>query len=461
MRLSLPDTFLSVISIFASVFSRPVWQHVKVLLTGAILAPGKRTVASVLCIMGQADEPHFQTYHRVLNRASWASLKASRFLLRFLLAIFIPGWDTLVFGLDDTTLRRWGKQIKARGIYRDPIRSSHSHVVKVSGLRWLCCMLLTPIPWANRVWALPFLSVLCPSERFYEQRRRRHQSLIERAWQLIRLLRRWLPGRELVVVTDSSFAALELLAQVQSLPKTCLITRVRLDAALYEPAPPRAPGHHGRPRLKGKRLPTLEAVLADDDTKWTTLKVEQWYGEGPRDIEVATDTARWYHAGKAPVALRWVLIRDPQKRFKAQALLSTALDHTAEQIVTWFVRRWTMEVTFEEARAHLGMETQRQWNDRAIARTTPALLSLYSIITLTVHLLIEQGVSQVTSGVGLTLRCTAWYTKSYPTFSDAIALVRRHLWEHLYFSMSQQEIDMIKVPRALFERFMDVISYAA
>src|SRR5687767_10419130 len=144
MRLSLPNTFLSVISIFASVFSRPVWQHANVLLTGAILAPDKRTVASVLRIMGQADEPHFQTYHRVLNRASWASLKASRFLLRFLLAIFIPWWDTLVFGLDDTIERRWGKQIKARGIYRDPIRSSHSHVVKVSGLRWLCCMLLTP-----------------------------------------------------------------------------------------------------------------------------------------------------------------------------------------------------------------------------------------------------------------------------------------------------------------------------
>ena len=167
VRLSLPATFTSVISIFVSVFSRPVWQPAKVLLAGAILAPGKRTVSSVLRLMGQADEPHFQTYHRVLNRASWASLKASRFLLRFMLAIFIPWWDTLVFGLDDTIERRWGQQIKARGIYRDPVRSSHSHVVKVSGLRWLCGLLLSPIPWAKRVWALPFLSVLCPSERFY------------------------------------------------------------------------------------------------------------------------------------------------------------------------------------------------------------------------------------------------------------------------------------------------------
>jgi len=451
--LSLPNTFTAVISIFIPVFSRPVWQHAKVLLTGAILAPGKRTVSSILRIMDKADEPHFQTYHRVLNRAAWSPLKASRFLLRFMLAIFTPWWEPLVFGLDDTIERRWGQQIKARGIYRDPVRSSHSHFVKVSGLRWLCGMLLIPIPWAKRVWAMPFLSVLCPSERFYEQRGRPHQSLIERAWQLIRLLRRWLPGRELVFVTDNSFAALGLLAQVQSLPQTSLITRLRLDAALYDPAPPRQPGTQGRPRLKGKRRPTLEAVLTEKETEWTTLKVDQWYGEGPREIEVATETAVWYHAGKAPVAIRWVLIRDPQEQFKAQALLSSTLEHTAEQIVTWFVRRWTMEVTFEAARAHLGMETQRQWNDRAIARTTPALLSLYSIITLTAHLLMEKGASCV--------RSTAWYTKSDPTFSDAIALVRRHLWDHIHFSTSPQETDMIQIPRVFFERFMDAMTYAA
>ena len=449
---SLPNTFLSVIAIFAPVFSWPVWLSAKVLLTGAILAPGNRTVASILRIMGLADDPHFQTYHRVLNRAAWSPLKASRLLLRFLVAIFTLWREVLVFGLDDTIERRRGKQITAKGIYRDPVRSSHSHFVKVSGLRWLSCMLLTPISWANRVWALPVMTVLCPSERFYEQRRRRHQSVTERAWQIIQLVRRWVPLCELVFVADSSFAALELLDQVTRLPQTSLITRLRLDAALYDPAPPREPGTQGRPRLKGERRPTLEAVLADEDTEWITMKVDQWYGEGPREVEVATDTAVWYHAGKAPVAIRWVLIRDPQERFKPQALLSTNLAYTAEQILTWFVRRWTMEVTFEEARAHLGMETQRQWNDRAIARTTPALLSLFSIVTLTAHLLIEKGASGV--------RSTAWYAKTQPTFSDAIALVRRQLWDHLHFSTSQHETDMVKMPRELFERFMDAMSYA-
>ena len=194
-------------------------------------------------------------------------------------------------------------------------------------------------------------------------------------------------------------------------------------------------------------------MLADEQTQWTPLRVAQWYGEGPREVEVATATAVWYHTGKPPVAIRWVLIREPQEDFKPQALLSTNLAHTPEQMLTWFVRRWTMEVTFEEARVHLGMETQRQWNDRAIARTTPALLSLYAIITLTTHLLIEKGVTCV--------RSTAWYRKTHPTFSDAIALVRRQLWEHIHFSMSLQETDTIKMPRALFERFIDAVSYAA
>jgi DDE superfamily endonuclease len=450
--LSLPIAFSSAIGVFAPVFSRPVWQHAKVLMTGAVLAPGTRTVTAILRIMGRSAEADFQTYHRVLNRAVWSPLKASRLLLRLIVAVFIPR-SVIVFGLDDTIERRRGDQIKAKGIYRDPVWSSHTHFIKVSGLRWLACMVLAPLSWADRVWALPCLTVLCPSERFYAQRGRRHQPLTERAWQMMRLVGRWLPGREIVFVADSSFAVLELLNKVKTLPHGSVITRLRLDAALYDPPPPRAPGTQGRPRLKGKRRPTLEAVLTAERTQWSTMIVAQWYGEGPREVEIATDTAVWYHTGKPPVAIRWLLIRDPHERFKPQALLSTDLEHTPEQMLSWFVRRWTMEVTFEEARAHLGMETQRQWNDRAIARTTPALLSLYTIITLTAQLLIEKGATCV--------RSTAWYRKTRPTFSDAMALVRRHLWDHLHFSMSQQETDMIKIPRVLLERFTEALCYAA
>ena len=323
--LSLPITFSSVIGVFAPALSRPVWPHVKVLLTGAVLAPGKRTVTAILRIMGRRAEPNFQTYHRVLNRAVWSPLNASRLLLRLLVAVFVPR-GVVLFGLDDTIERRRGKQITAKSIYRDPVRSSHTHVVKASGWRWLGCMLLTPIAWANRVWALPCLTVRCPSERFYAQRGRGHQPMLERSWQIIQLVRRWLPRREVVFVADSSFAALEWLALVAQLPRVSVITRLRLDAALYNPPPQRAPRTKGRPRLKGKRRPTLETVLVDEKTPWSTLTLDDWYGEGPREVEVATDTAVWYHAGKPPVAIRWGLIRDPQGHFKPQALLSTNLD---------------------------------------------------------------------------------------------------------------------------------------
>lgn len=193
--------------------------------------------------------------------------------------------------------------------------------------------------------------------------------------------------------------------------------------------------------------------MADAVTPWSQLTVERWYGEAPREVAVATDTAVWYHAGKPPMLLRWVLIRDPNQCFAPQALLSTNLDQTPEQILTWLIRRWTMEVTFEEARAHLGMEAQRQWNARALARTTPALLSLYSSITLTAHQLLRKESTVV--------RVAAWYAKIRPTFADAMALVRGHLWDHSHFATSQHETNMIKMPRVFFDRLIDVVCYAA
>ncbi|MCA1636073.1 MAG: transposase, partial [Acidobacteria bacterium] len=344
-------------------------NHHQVLLVGAILAPGKRTVTSALRVMGLRRERHFQTYHRVLNRAVWSSLSASRILLSLLVAAFVPE-GALVFALDDTIERRRGAQIKAKGIYRDPVRSSHSHLVKASGLRWLSLMLTVRIPWAERVWALPVLTALCPSERYYEERGRRHKKLTTWARQMMRQVKRWLPEREVVVVADSSFAALELLSAMRR--QVTLITRLRLDAALYEPPPPRRPGQNGRPRLKGTRQPTLAAVLKDERTLWTEHRVVGWYGGTERVVEVTSDTALWYHTGLPPVPVRWVLVRDPLEEFKPQALLSTNLENEAVEMLGWFVRRWAVEVTFEEARQHLGMETQRQWSDKAIARTTPA-----------------------------------------------------------------------------------------
>jgi hypothetical protein len=450
--LSLPIAFTSVLGVFAPVFSRPVWPHGNVLRTGAILAPGKRTVTAMLQIMGRSTASDFQPEHRVLQRAVWSPLTASRLLLRLVVAVCVFR-GVVGLGLDDPLERRRGEQITATGIYRAPVRAAHTQMVTASGLRWLACLLLTPLSGAGRAWALPFLTGLCPAKRFDEQGGRRHQPGTERAWQIIRLGVRWLPGRDRVWGADRSWAALELLAKVQPVPRASLLPRLRRDAALYDPLPPRPPGTRGRPRLKGTRRPTLETVLADARPPWPPGLVAQWDGEGPREVEVVTDAAVWDHAGPPPVAIRWGLIRAPQKAFAPQALLSTNLAQTPEQMRPWFVRRWTMAVTFEAARAHLGMEPQRQWHDRAIARPTPALLSLYAIVTLTAQLLLEQGATGV--------RRTAWDRKTRPTFADAIAWVRRHVWAHLLVSMAHQATDMIKIPRAWFERFTEALCYAA
>lgn len=449
--LTLPSELTSLIVAFAPLFSKPVWQHVQVLLVGAILAPGKRTVTAALRVMGLSHERHFQTYHRVLNRAEWSSRAASRILLSLLIKQFAPT-GALVFALDDTIERRRGEQIAAKGIYRDPVRSSHSHFVKASGLRWLCLMLTVRIPWAERVWALPVLTCLCPSERYYEGRRRPHKKLTEWARQMLVQVKRWLPEREMVVVAESSFAALELLAALRR--EMTVITRLRLDAALYEPAPPRQPRQNGRPRLKGGRLPTLATVLKDARTVWTRHTVGGWYGGTERAVEVASGVAVWYHTGKPPVPVRRVLVRDPFEAFKPQALLSTDLESDPVEMLGWFVRRWQVEVTFEEARAHLGMETQRQWSDKAIARTTPAVLALFSIVTLLGH-------HRDSEKPELFVRQAAWYVKRLPTFSDALATVRQQLWREVGFHTSRSEADSVKVDRALLERLTDALCYAA
>lgn len=417
---------------------------------GALLAPHTRTVTQALRVMGKADGRHSQNYHRVLNRAQWSCLSASHILLKLLVKFFVP-CGPIVVGMDDTIECRRGEQIKARGIYRDPVRSSHSHFVKVRGLRWLCFMVLVKVPFAGRVWALPFLSVLCPSERYDRTRRRRQRKLTARARQALLLIARCLAGRQIVVVADSSFAALDLRHAVkEAVP---LGTRLRLDAALYEPAVEEQKKKVGRPRKKGRRLATLNQVAVNREPKWETVTLTDGYGKGAREVALTSASGVWYHIGKEAVPIRWVLIRDPQAEFATQALLCTNLEAEAQQIIDWFVLRWPMEVTFEESRRHLGVETQRQWSDNAINRTTPSLFGLYSIVAVLAQ--------ELANKKKLTPRRAAWSEKEAATFSDALAAVRRYLWSHQHFQTSRAEAEMIKIPRSYLERLTDTLCYAA
>jgi hypothetical protein len=449
--LRLPARFAAVILCFAPLFRQHTWRHAEVLLIGAILVPGQRTVTSILRISGLSRERRFVNYHRVLNRAAWSGRAAARLLLGLLLDAFVPHGPVLL-GLDDTIERRRGKRISAKGIYRDPVRSSRGHFVKASGLRWLSLMLLVPISWAGRVWALPFLTTLAPSERYCREHGRRHKKLTDWGRQLVLQARRWMPGRSLVLVADSSFAALELLASLVQQGVTC-VTRLRLDAALYTPAPPRQPKTLGRPRTKGERLPTLAKVLADQTTAWQRVVVPDWYGEGERVVEICSETAVWRHSGMPVVPIRWVLLRDPGRRFDPQALLCTDLAQEPLQIVRWFAQRWQLEVTFREVRDHLGVETQRQWSDKAIARATPCLLGLFSIVTLLA--------TRLSHHANLQVSATAWYRKQRPTFADTVAAVRQQIWREQGFLTSRHASKPTKLRPALRDGIVHALCYAA
>jgi hypothetical protein len=447
-----PTILATWLAVFRPCFTAPVWSRILVLVAGAVLSPGKRTITQALRVMGLADEPGFRRYHEALSRARWDSRDVARRLLMHLLATLWPNGE-VVIAIDDTIERRWGAKIKARGIYRDPVRSSRGMFVKTSGLRWLCLAVALPVPFAGARWALPFLTVLAPSVRWSDAQGKRHKTLTDRARQAILQVKRWLAHRSVVVVADSSFAALELIAAVRD--HVCLITRLRLDANLFQPAPERRPGQRGRPPLKGKPSPKLNAVLMDPKTAWTRLTMSEWYGGQTRELEYVSGVAVWYKSGMPPANIRWVLVRDPSGEREPQAFLCTHADRLPESILGLFVFRWRIETTFQEVREHLGVETQRQWSDLAILRTTPALLGLYSLIAVWAHGMATGGAAAVQP------HAAAWYEKSQPTFSDAIAAVRRVLWMPPDFPTSRSPTEKVEIPARLLNRLVETLCLAA
>jgi hypothetical protein len=445
----LPEAIIRVLDSFAPLFSHRVWPHAQRLLLGAILAPGARTVTAALRVMGLAAERRFTNYHRVLNRATWSARHGSQILLGLLITQLVPSGATIVLGADDTVERRSGRKIKAKGCYRDAVRSSKKHVMCCFGLKWVAMMLLVPVPWSRRVWALPFLTTLCwPAEH---RGRRRHKTSVDWVRQMMKQVRRWLPGRRLVLVVDGGFAAVALaLACVKS--RVGMVSRLRWDAALYHPPGLQPPGKRGPKPTKGKRQRRLQEWAMRSDTPWETVEVD-WYGGQRKKMWVFSRTALWYTPGLPPVDIRYVLVCDPEGKLRMEAFFCTDLQAPPEQILAWVVMRWSVEVTFEEGRAYLGWETQRQWSDQAIARTTPVLMALYSLITVLAL--------QVSQGGQIPVSVAAWYHKAEPTFSDCLTLVRRHLWRARYVVNSAAEAEFVQCPREAFELLLTGLPLAA
>jgi hypothetical protein len=413
---------LSVLTPFAVAFTAPTFRHALVLVAGTILASGRRTVAAALRAVGLGEERRFTTYHRVLNRGVWSALVLSRPLLDLLVRTFLAPDAPLELVVDGTLERRRGRKVAWKGRFHDATRSQSGHVVTSDGIHWVCVMLLAPVPWSRRRWALPFLAIATFTPATSAKLGKRHRTAPERTEGLVRLIRRWQPHRAIEVVGDSGFAVLRL-AHICGAARVRLISRLVLNAQLYDPPPVRPASTPGVKPKKGPRQPKLvdrldATAVAAGHTAWQR-QVVAWYGHQRRPLDVATGTALWHTDGCDPLPIRWVLVRDPQGRLTPYALFCTDQEVDALAILAAYLQRWNVEVTFEEARAHLGLETQRQWTTRAVGRATPCLLGLFSVVVLIAH---------AAHPDRLPTRQAAWYPKREATFSDALATARRELW---------------------------------
>lgn len=311
-------------------------------------------------------------------------------------------------------------------------------------------MLIVPLPWCQRPWALPFMTILASSKKCNEARGRKHKTTID--WTIIamRVISRWLK-RSWVLISDGGFACIRL-GHACNKQNVTLISRLRLDASLFELPPSPIKRQPGRRREKGERVISLKELAADTTQSWRDTEIN-WYGGEKKKVRLLSGVHVWYSSGEKPLLIRWVLVIDPEMD-KAEAFFSTDETLVPEQIINWFVLRWNIEVTFAETRAHLGVETQRQWSDKAIARSTPSLMALFSLICLFAIEMLKNRALPVLS--------TAWYNKkSDATFSDILAFIRRSIWAENYFNDSKFDGEYMKIKPDRWESLLDQLARAA
>jgi hypothetical protein len=400
--------------------------------------------------MGLEDNAHFTNYHRVLNRAKWSSLVLSKLLLSLIVRHCLPAGAPLLLVIDETLERRWGPKIKYLSWFRDPIRSTANKVNYALGIRWIVLAIVVPVPWSTRPWALPFMTFPTRSPKTSAKLKRRHRTLVEWADIMIQKVRRWQPEREIILVGDGSYAAIPLVQRCQRFKRPVkLVSRLRLDARLFDRPGPQPKSKPGPKPKKGARQPRLADRVTDPTTVWRELTLT-WYGGEQKTVEYVTGASLWHTPGLDPVPIRWVLVRCPEDSFEPEAYFCSDQDVTAEQILTWFIDRWNIEVTLQEVRALLGFETQRQWSDRAIARTTPCLLGVFSLVVLMAQILHPQE---------LPVRQAAWYPKTEATFSDALAAVRRDLLADTEYEKSSNHDDPVLISQQTLRSLLNLACY--
>lgn len=436
---------------FAPVFTQPTFRRSMLLLLGAILTTGRRTVANVLRTVGNLAQGDPSSFQRVLSSARWSGLQLACALTRVIVRCFYSSGVILLAG-DDTVDEHRGKKVYGKSRHRDAVRSSHSYTAHRYGHKWVVLSILVKFPFARRYWALPVLVALYRSPKDNRARGRPHKTPVELMRLLLRILLRWFPGRDFQFAGDGGFGTHELsrFAQ-QSGGRLSLVSRFRGDANLYAPAPPaRKSKKGGRPRLKGAKMPSPQDVVAKA-TNRQRLTVA-WYGGTVRRVEVVTAIGHWYKSGEGLMPVRWVYVHDRSGTHRDDYLFTTNVNMTPQEIIEAYTRRWNIETTFEEMRAHLGLETTRGWSRWTVLRAAPCLFGLYTVVTLLYWGLPRR----YKDGVRL-----SWAGKTETTFSDAITAVRRWLWTGWVFETTGHDHAFAKLPRRLRSTLLYALAPAA
>ncbi len=447
--LSIPSAAYSIFMSFSAAFTQPTFQRILPLAVGAIRTRGRRTVTNVLCTMRGLVPGHSSSYHRVFSRASWSLWPLGKVLATAILSR-IPPDEPILVPMDDTTAQHRGKRVYGKGCHHDAVRSAHKHVVFRWGHRWVVLAVAVKFPFTSRYWALPILVALYRPDTLDAQEGRRHKTAVHLARQLMAALIHWFPKRRFVFLGDGGYASHDLARFCyRHRGHATLVSRFHGNARLYA-LPAKRRRKLGRPRTKGRKLPTPAEVVARRATKDATVR---WYGGGDRRVQWVSDTGHWYKGGAGLVSVRWVFVHDCQGTHRDEYFYTTDTTLSGPQMISWYTARWPIETTFQEVRAHLGFETTRQYVANSVLRTAPCLLGLFSVVCL---IYAEHARRHKT-----TVHQTPWYMKVEPTFTDAISTVRRLFWQETIFAQPMLHKAFQKLTPKFRRTMLDYLCQAA
>jgi DDE superfamily endonuclease/putative transposase ISC1217 len=429
-----------------SAFTAPTFHRFTTLMAAAILTTGRRTVANLLRTLGILAPGHRTSYQRFLSQAQWSGLHLACLLTRFLLLHLLPQGIVRLVG-DDTVDGHKGKKVHGKARHRDPVRSTKNYTAWRYGHKWVVLAVLVSFPFAVRPWALPILVDLYYSEEDNRRRHRPHRTPAQLMCRLLRFLLQKFPQRTFLFVGDSSYGSHEVARFVaRHRDRLTLVSKLHPQANLFQPPPPYT--GKGRPRVKGQPLPKPQQVVQTARRQRLTVG---WYGGGSRRVEVVTGSGCWYKSGRGLVPLCWVFVHDRSGTHRDEYFFSTDAALTAQALISHYTARWNIETTFQELRAHLGLETTRGWCAKTVLRAAPCLFGLYTVVALLYHALPE----------AQRFGAVRWPGKEGVTFSDALAAVRRWLWSATVFPQAGSAAAIEKLPEPLREIIFSVLASAA